>query len=149
VPREGEEVVRAAVVVAPDKIVSMYELLNVFFFVFHTALILFILLGWLWTKTRKINLAVVIMTAFSWFFLGIWYGFGYCPSTDWHWQVRMRLGYYDMPSSYLTFLIRSLFGCEVDKTLVDVFAVVFLLLAIFVSVVTNYRDWKNRRDRSG
>ncbi|MGB6338168.1 MAG: DUF2784 family protein [Candidatus Aminicenantaceae bacterium] len=141
--------VRAAVVVAPDKIVSMYEFLNVFFFVFHTALILFILLGWLWTKTRKINLAVVILTAFSWFFLGIWYGFGYCPSTDWHWQVRMRLGYYDMPSSYLTFLIRSLFGWEVDKTLVDVFAVVFLLLAIFVSVVTNYRDWKNRRDRSG
>jgi len=149
VPREGEEVVRAAVVVAPDKIVSMYEFLNVFFFVFHTALILFILLGWLWTKTRKINLAVVILTAFSWFFLGIWYGFGYCPSTDWHWQVRMRLGYYDMPSSYLTFLIRSLFGWKVDKTLVDVFAVVFLLLAIFVSVVTNYRDWKNRRDRSG
>lgn len=148
-PREGEEVVRAAVVVAPDKIVSMYEFLNVFFFVFHTALILFILLGWLWTKTRKINLAVVILTAFSWFFLGIWYGFGYCPSTDWHWQVRMRLGYYDMPSSYLTFLIRSLFGWKVDKTLVDVFAVVFLLLAIFVSVVTNYRDWKNRRDRSG
>ncbi|HUU52755.1 MAG TPA: DUF2784 family protein [Candidatus Heimdallarchaeota archaeon] len=141
--------VRAAVVVAPDKIVSMYEFLNVFFFVFHTALILFILLGWLWTKTRKINLAVVILTAFSWFFLGIWYGFGYCPSTDWHWQVRMRLGYYDMPSSYLTFLIRSLFGWKVDKTLVDVFAVVFLLLAIFVSVVTNYRDWKNRRDRSG
>lgn len=140
---------RAAVVVAPDKIVSMYEFLNVFFFVFHTALILFILLGWLWTKTRKINLAVVILTAFSWFFLGIWYGFGYCPSTDWHWQVRMRLGYYDMPSSYLTFLIRSLFGWKVDKTLVDVFAVVFLLLAIFVSVVTNYRDWKNRRDRSG
>jgi len=137
------------VVVAPDKIVSMYEFLNVFFFVFHTALILFILLGWLWTKTRKINLAVVILTAFSWFFLGIWYGFGYCPSTDWHWQVRMRLGYYDMPSSYLTFLIRSLFGWKVDKTLVDVFAVVFLLLAIFVSVVTNYRDWKNRRDRSG
>jgi len=149
VPREGEEVVRAAVVVAPDKIVSMYEFLNVFFFVFHTALILFILLGWLWTKTRKINLAVVILTAFSWFFLGIWYGFGYCPSTDWHWQVRMRLGYYDMPSSYLTFLIRSLFGWEVDKTLVDVFAVMFLLLAIFVSVVTNYRDWKNRRDRYG
>jgi hypothetical protein len=127
----------------------MYEFLNVFFFVFHTTLILFILLGWLWTKTRKINLAVVILTAFSWFFLGIWYGFGYCPCTDWHWQVRMRLGYYDMPSSYLKFLIRSLTGWEVDKTLVDVFAVVFLLLALFASVATNYRDWKNCRDRSG
>jgi hypothetical protein len=141
--------VRAAEVVAPDKIVSMCEFLNVFFFVFHTTLILFILFGWLWTKIRKINLAVVIMTAFSWFFLGIWYGFGYCPCTDWHWQVRMRLGYYDMPSSYLTFLIRSIFGWEVDKRLVDVFAVVFLFLAIFASVITNYRDWKNHSDRSG
>ena len=140
---------RAAAVVAPDKIVSMYEFLNVFFFFFHTTLILFILFGWLWTKTRKINLAVVIMTAFSWFFLGIWYGFGYCPCTDWHWQVRMRLGYYDMPSSYLTFLIRSIFRWEVDKRLVDVFAVVFLFLAIFASVITNYRDWKNHSDRSG
>jgi hypothetical protein len=102
-------------------------------------------LGWLWTKTRKINLAVVLLTAFFWFILGIWYGFGYCPCTDWHWQVRMRLGYYDMPSSYLTFLIRSLTGYDVNKTLIDVFAVVFLLLSICASVVINYRDWKNRK----
>ena len=123
----------------------MYEFLNVFFFVFHSSLILFILLGWLWTKTRKINLAVVLLTAFFWFILGIWYGFGYCPCTDWHWQVRMRLGYYDMPSSYLTFLIRALTGYDVNKTLIDVFAVVFLLLSICASVVINYRDWKNRK----
>lgn len=136
---------RVAGVAAPDKYVSMYEFLNVFFFVFHSSLILLILLGWLWTKTRKINLAVVLLTAFSWFVLGIWYGFGYCPCTDWHWQVRMRLEYYDMPSSYLTFLIRSLTGCDVNKTLIDVFAVVFLLLSICASVVINYRDWKNRK----
>jgi hypothetical protein len=123
----------------------MYEFLNVFFFIFHTVLILFILLGWLWSKIRKINLAVVILTVFSWFFLGIWYGFGYCPCTDWHWQVRMRLGYYDMPSSYLAFLIQSLFGLNVNKTLVDVFAVVFLFLALFATLFTNYRDWKNRK----
>jgi hypothetical protein len=86
------------------------------------------------------------LTFLSWFFLGIWYGFGYCPSTDWHWQVRMELGHYDMPASYLTFLIRSLTGWDVDKTLVDVFAVVFLLLALFASVITNFRDWKSRKD---
>lgn len=123
----------------------MYEFLNVFFFVFHSSLVLFIVFGWIWPKTRKINLAVVIMTFFSWFVLGIWYGFGYCPSTDWHWQVRMKLGYYDMPSSYLTFLIRSITGWNVDKTLVDVFAVLFLFLAFVASVATNYRDWKSRR----
>ena len=127
----------------------MYEFLNVFFFVFHSSLVLFILLGWIWPKTRKINLAVVMLTVFSWFFLGIWYGFGYCPSTDWHWQVRIKLGYYDMPSSYLTFLVRSLTGWNVDKTLVDVFAVLFLFLALVASVVTNYRDWKGRKVRAG
>ena len=127
----------------------MYEFLNMFFFVFHSSLILFILFGWIWPKTRKVNLGVVILTAFSWFFLGIWYGFGYCPSTDWHWQVRMKLGYYDMPSSYLTFLIRSITGWNVDKTLVDVFAVLFLFLALVASVVTNYRDWKGRKVRAG
>lgn len=121
----------------------MAEFLNIFFFVFHSSLILFIVLGWVWRKTRRIHLAVVVLTALSWFFLGIWYGFGYCPSTDWHWQVRLRLGYDDMPASYLTFLVRSLTGWNVDKTLVDVFAVVFLFLAIFASVFLNYRDWKH------
>jgi hypothetical protein len=126
----------------------MYEFLNVFFFVFHSTLVLFILFGWIWPKTRKIHLAVVILTVFSWFFLGIWYGFGYCPSTDWHWQVRMKLGHYDMPSSYLTFLIRSITGWDVDKTLVDIFAVVFLFLAVFASVSTNVQDWKERKGRA-
>jgi hypothetical protein len=126
----------------------MYEFLNVFFFVFHSSLVLFIIVGWIWPKTRRINLVVILLTLFSWFFLGIWYGFGYCPSTDWHWQVRMKLGHYDMPSSYLTFLVRSLTGWDVDKMLVDVFAVVFLLLALLASVATNYRDWKVHKDRS-
>jgi hypothetical protein len=123
----------------------MYVFLNVFFFVFHSSLIIFILFGWMWAKTRKIHLVTVVLTALSWFFLGIWYGFGYCPSTDWHWHVRMRLGYYDMPASYLTFLIRSLTGWEVDKTLVDVFAVAGLFLALLASVFTNYRDRRHRK----
>lgn len=126
----------------------MYEFLNVFFFVFHSALILFILFGWIWSKIRTIHLGIVLLTIFSWFFLGIWYGFGYCPSTDWHWQVREHLGHSDMPSSYLTFLLRTLFGYDGSKTLVDVFAVVFLILILFLSAGTNYRDWKNRRGRT-
>jgi hypothetical protein len=112
----------------------MYVFLNVFFFVFHSSLIIFILFGWMWAKTRKIHLVTVVLTALSWFFLGIWY-----------WHVRMRLGYYDMPASYLTFLIRSLTGWEVDKTLVDVFAVAGLFLALLASVFTNYRDRRHRK----
>lgn len=114
--------------------------LNVFFFVFHSVLILFNLLGWIWRKTRKANLVLLVLTVFSWFVLGIWYGFGYCPCTDWHWQVRYRLGYMDMSPSYLVLLIRTFTGLDVGKGLVDVFAVLFLLSSLAASITTNVRD---------
>ncbi len=123
----------------------MYAFLNVFFFVFHTCIILFNTLGWIWKKTRLANLLLLTLTAFSWFFLGIWYGFGYCPSTDWHWQVRMKLGIYDMQTSYLEFLFETFSGMDVSRSLVDVFAVVFLVAAFCASIVLNVRDWKRQR----
>jgi len=123
----------------------MFAFLDKFFFIFHSALILLILFGWIWRKTRVANLIVVLLTAFSWFILGIWYGFGFCPSTEWHWQVRMKLGHYDMPSSYTKFLIDSLTGMDVNEKLVDIFAVLFLTLALFASVLTNVRDWRKKQ----
>ncbi|MFW6140491.1 MAG: DUF2784 domain-containing protein [Acidobacteriota bacterium] len=124
----------------------MYVFLDKFFFVFHSVLIVFILFGWLWIKTRKAHLAVIILTALSWFGLGLFYGFGYCPSTDWHWQVRMKLGYYDMPPSYLTFLIKSITGTKTNKTLVDIMAVIFLFAAGLASVCAYIKDKKKRTD---
>jgi hypothetical protein len=125
----------------------MYLFLDKFFFVFHSALIVFILCGWMWRKTRLANLVVILLTAFSWTFLGIWYGFGYCPSTDWHWQVRMKLGHHDLPSSYTKFLIDSLTGLDVSSKLVDILAVTLLGLALFASILTKVRDWRRKRIR--
>lgn len=122
----------------------MYSFLDKFFFVFHSTIIVFILFGWMWRKTRLANLVVILLTAFSWTFLGIWYGFGYCPSTDWHWQVRMKLGYNDMPSSYTKLLIDSLTGMDLSAKFVDILAITFLALALFASVITNVRDWKRK-----
>jgi len=122
----------------------MYAFLDKFFFIFHSTLIVLILFGWIWRKTRVANLIVVLFTAFSWTILGIWYGFGFCPSTEWHWQVRMKLGHYDMPSSYTKFLVDSLTGADVSEKLVDIFAVLFLTLALFASIFTNVRDWREK-----
>jgi len=122
----------------------MYGFLDKFFFIFHSTLIVFILIGWIWRKTRVANLVVVLLTAFSWTILGIWYGFGFCPSTEWHWQVRVKLGHYDMPSSYTKFLVDSLTGLNVSEKLVDIFAVLFLTLALLASVVTNVKDWRKK-----
>ena len=76
----------------------MDEALNVAFFVFHTAWIGFNCIGWAFQRTRRWHLATVAVTAFSWFVLGIRFGWGYCPFTDWHWHIRERLGYQDPPS---------------------------------------------------
>jgi len=125
----------------------MYILLDKFFFVFHSSLIIFNLFGWIWKKTRLANLVVLLSTAFSWFILGIWYGYGFCPSTEWHWQVRVKLGLYDMPSSYIEFLIESLTGLDVSRKFVDIFALVFLILALLASILTNVRDWRKKKRR--
>jgi len=121
----------------------MYTLLDRFFFGFHSALVVFILFGWMWRRTRLTHLVVASLTAFSWFVLGIWYGFGFCPSTEWHWQVRMKLGHDDMPDSYIQFLVVSMTGLDVDVKWVDSVTLVLFLVALFASVMTNLR----RRER--
>jgi hypothetical protein len=125
----------------------MYAFLDFFFFVFHSCLILFILGGWAWKKTRRANLALILLTAFSWFFLGIWYGYGYCPCTDWHWKVRYKLGIYPTQDSYIEFLIETFTGWDLSRTLVDVIALVFLVGAFMASVLLNFKDWRKKKKR--
>jgi hypothetical protein len=118
--------------------------LDKFFILFHTLLVLFILFGWIWRKTRKINLIILLLTFFSWFILGLWYGIGYCPLTHWHWQVRSRLGLYDMPASYIKFLLDTQTGWDWNAVLVDILTVVGLICALVISVILNISDWKKR-----
>ena len=120
-------------------------LLNKFFFAFHSFMIIFILFGWAWRKTRLANLVVILLTAFSWFILGIWYGYGYCPSTDWHWRVRAKIGIRDLPESYTKFLVDSFTGGDISQKVIDVFTLILLISALGLSLSFNIRDWKRRR----
>ena len=120
----------------------MYSLLDKFFFIFHSVIIVFNLFGWMWKKTRRANLIVLSLTGASWFVLGIWYGIGYCPCTDWHRQVRMELGHLDVPNSYVKFLIDSVTGLNVNARLVDGMTLTLFILALGASIYTNVRDWK-------
>lgn len=112
--------------------------LNVAFFVFHTAWIAFTCLGWIWKRTRPWQLAAVALTALSWVLLGFWYGWGYCPLTEWHWQVRARLGHTD-PPSYVQLLIRELTGIDIGARPADVLAVVALSAAAILGVASRRR----------
>lgn len=121
-----------------------YQLLNIFFFVFHTLLTLFNITGWLFRATRKWNLITLLLTAFSWFVLGIWYGWGYCLCTDWHWQVREQLGYHDQQNSYIHFLLLKLTGINFNENLVNNATLIIFLLSLTLSIWLNIRDRKNK-----
>ena len=117
----------------------MDQVLNIVFFVFHTSWMVFNCVGWIWKKTRPWQLVTVSLTAISWFGLGVWYGWGYCPCTDWHWQVRARLGF-DDPHSYIQLLIREVTGLELGVGAANTLAVVTLAVAALLGAGFSLRD---------
>jgi hypothetical protein len=122
----------------------MDEALNVGFFVVHTSWIAFIATGWVWEGTRRWHLAAVALTAFSWFGLGIWFGWGYCPCTDWHWNVRARLGHRD-PPSYIQLLISEITGVELAPEVANATALATLLVTGLLASILALRDRRRRR----
>src|SRR5512133_1059492 len=121
----------------------IYRILDIFFVVFHTSLILFNLFGWVWKKTRIINLIVLSLTGASWLFLGLIVGtLGYCPLTDWHFTILEKLGKTDLPYSYTKYLADRLTGLDINATLVDNLTLYSYLAALVISIVLNLRDYK-------
>ena len=116
-----------------------YPFLNSFFFVFHTVFTLFNVVGWAFPKTRKLHLITISLTAISWFVLGIWYGLGYCFCTDWHFQIREKMGYIDSSNSYIHFLILQLTGLNLNPKLVDNATLIVFLISFGLSIWVNIR----------
>jgi hypothetical protein len=123
------------------------RLLDIGFFLFHTVLVLFNVLGWAWKRTRKWNLITLALTAASWFVMGLWFGAGYCVCTDLHWQVRAALGERTDSPSYIHFLIRELTGASLPTPTVNAIAGIGFGIAVTMSVALNIRDGKGARTR--
>ena len=122
-----------------------YQFLNIFFFVFHTVFTVFNTVGWIFPKTRKLHLITILLTAFSWFVLGIWYGWGYCFCTDWHWYVREKLGYVDRSNSYIHFLILKLTGLNFREDVVEYITLIVFLVSLSLSIWVNIKDHSRRK----
>lgn len=85
----------------------------------HLAVIAVNLTGWTIPALRGITLWVQGFTVASWVGLGVLRGWGYCPLTDWHWQVKRALGESDLPSDFVTYLLVRVAGLPVDETFVQ------------------------------
>ena len=120
----------------------MYELLDTLFVLAHTSLVVFVLAGWVWADFRRIHLVVISLTLFSWFGLGILYGWGYCPFTDWHWQVKRKLGEGDLPASYVKYYADRITGLDLDPGWVDTTVAIVGVSLFVLSAGLNWRDLK-------
>jgi hypothetical protein len=125
---------------------SVYQFLDVFLLVFHAALVLFNVTAWAWRRTRRAHLVTISATILSWTALGLFYGFGYCPLTDWHWDVKRALGERDLPNSYIAYYLERA-GLDWDPSIVDAVVLVVTLTAFALSIWLTVRDARARRKR--
>jgi hypothetical protein len=122
--------------------------LDIFFVIFHTTLILFNLFGWIWKRTRKLNLIVLLLTGASWLFLGLLVGtLGYCPLTDWHFTILEKMGKTDLPNSYIKYLADRLTGSDLNASSVDDITLYSFLTALIISIILNLKDFRNYKIR--
>ena len=118
----------------------MYHFLDIFFIIFHTSLVIFNIFGWVWKKTRLLHLVSLLFTAFSWFVLGIFFGWGYCFLTDLHWKILDKLGKTNIPDSYIQYLIERLTGLKFDAKMIDNIVLIVFLVCLVISIFLNVRD---------
>jgi len=116
----------------------MYPFLDILFYLLHVLLMGFNLSGWIWRSTRKLHLISLSLTLGSWSILGIWYGFGYCFLTHWHWNVKRLLGETDLPNSFVKYFLDGLLRSDFDAGIVDVITGLGLALPIVLSLYFNF-----------
>jgi hypothetical protein len=110
----------------------------------HLIIIGFNLFGWIFPATRRSHFICVILTAFCWFVLGIWFGWGYCPVTDWQWHIKEKLGETNLPGSFITYYADKITGKQFSDAFINIITLVLFLLAAVISVYVNFFKKKSK-----
>lgn len=116
----------------------MYQFFDFFFTILHLFIVGFNLLGWIWQRTRRLHFILVLLTIGSWLVLGIWYGLGYCPITDWQWQIKTHLGETGLPNSFIKYYADKISGKDVPAGFIDAATAICFATAAVLSVYVNF-----------
>jgi hypothetical protein len=91
-------------------------------------------------------LLTLLITAASWFLLGIFFGIGYCFLTDWHWTILAKLEKNPGVNSYVQYLFHRLLHIDISADFADMLTLLLFFLALIISLMLNIRDfWRKRR----
>ena len=126
----------------------MLQALDAFYTFIHLVIIGFNLFGWIWPRTRKLHLVVVSLTLISWFILGIWFGWGYCPVTDWQWDVKEKLGEKNLPASFIKYFADRISGKDFDPGMVNMITLITFLTVVAVTIYINFFYKKSLHNQS-
>lgn len=119
----------------------MLHLLDYFLTVFHTAFVLFVLFGWLKPSWRKIHVTAILLTLTAWLLIGLYKGvLGYCPLTDWHWDIKRSLGERGMPSSFIEYILEKISGLNLPKKPVDWLTGAGMVFSVVMAVVFHLKS---------
>ena len=126
----------------------MLVFLDILYTILHIVITLFNLVGWIFPKTRKLHLTTIALTFGSWFILGFWYGFGYCFLTDWHWDVKKKLGETNLPSSFIKYFADKITGKDISATLVNNVTLIVFIITIILTIYYNFFHKKHKTHRA-
>jgi hypothetical protein len=126
----------------------MLSFADFLFFWLHIIIIFFNLFGWAFPFFRKWHLLLVAITLFSWLVMGFWYGFGYCFLTDWHWQIKYKLGETGLPASFVKYFLDRYTPFRPSTGAVDWLTGISYVLAILNSVYLNFFKGQVSKTRS-
>ncbi|MAE84293.1 MAG: hypothetical protein CMB80_16240 [Flammeovirgaceae bacterium] len=122
----------------------MLQFLDLFLTVFHSAFVLFVVFGWTIPKFRKYHVTAILLTLVAWLLLGLYKGvIGYCPLTDWHWDVKRALGETNIPSSFIEYMVEKILGLNFPSLMIDVATVTGLVFGVVMSVVVYHKNVKS------
>jgi hypothetical protein len=116
----------------------MLHFLDVLLTLVHFGIVGFNLFGWIPKATRKAHFISIVLTAASWFILGIWFGTGYCPFTDWQWRVKERLGERNLPANFIEYYAEKITGKDFDPAIINNLITICFALAALLSIYVNF-----------
>ena len=116
-----------------------YRLIDGLFHSVHIFIILFVATGWIFSALLPYHLALISLTLACWFILGIWFGFGYCPISDWHWKFKGAVGEGRPDGSYIYVVLQRFSQRKLNAAVVDKVVLIGTLAIMGISLFLNLR----------
>lgn len=116
------------------------QTINLLLHTLHLLVVILVLFGWLWEKTRLLNLYVILLSVVSWYFLGLWYGKGFCILTHWQHHLLVLLDLGEIEGTFVAYAVYSITSLRLSDAFLEPMSDVVIVLIFLISLHLNIRE---------